>query len=101
MENIYKVYENQSWLDISNHLYGNVGYSFELAILNDASPSDMLTAGQEIIYNAEHPKDILILKSLNDNNSIPATGLTKKEVEEIPTLKGIGYMIVENTFKIA
>ncbi|WP_099766431.1 hypothetical protein [Chryseobacterium sp. 52] len=100
MENIYKIYENQSWLDVSNHLYGNVGYSFELAILNNASPSDMLKAGQEIIYNAENTKEVLVLKSLNDNKSIPATAKTDGN-NEIPVLRGIGYMRIGGDFKVS
>ncbi len=96
----YKIYEDQSWLDVSNHLYGNVGYSFELAVLNNLSPSDMLKAGQEIIYNPENTKDLLVLKSLNDNNSIPATARTEAG-NEIPTLKGIGYMRIGGDFKVS
>ncbi|MEI7487101.1 MAG: hypothetical protein WCJ72_06765 [Chryseobacterium sp.] len=97
----YKIYENQSWLDVSNHLYGSVSYSFELAILNNAVPSDMLKAGQDIIFNVENIKDILVLKSLNDNNSIPATAKTDQQNNEIPTLKGIGYMRIEGDFKVS
>ena len=95
---IYKVYENQSWLDVSNHLYGSVIYSFELAILNNASPSDVLKAGQEIIYNTENTKDLLVLKSLNDNKSVPATSIT--DVQSVIEYKGIGYMIIEDNFKV-
>ncbi len=101
MENIYKIYEDQSWLDVSNHLYGNVSYSFELAVLNNSSPSDMLKAGQEIIYNTENTKDLLVLKSLNDNESIPATARTEGENGEIPNLKGIGYMRISGDFKVS
>lgn len=91
----YKVYENQSWLDISNQIYGTVIYAFELAVLNNTSPSDFLKAGQEISYNPENQKDLLVLKSLN---SIPATALINSQIE-IPTHRGIGTMQIGNTFK--
>ena len=97
---MYKVYENQSWLDISNDIYGHVMYAFELAILNGFSPSDSIPAGKEIFYNSENEKNILVLKSLVSNNSIPATALTSAQNEQIPTPKGIGVMKIDNTFKV-
>lgn len=97
--NTYKVYENQSWLDVSVHLYGSVLYSFELAILNNASPSEPLKAGQEIIYN-DNEKEVLVLKSLYGNDSIPATALTPAQKELIPQPKGIGIMKISNSFKV-
>lgn len=99
MANTYKIYDNQTWLDVSNYLYGSVGYSFELAILNNSSPTDILKAGQEIIYN-ENSKDSLVLKSLKDNKSIPATGETIAN-DEAPELKGIGYMRISGNFKVS
>ncbi|OBW40800.1 hypothetical protein AB670_02751 [Chryseobacterium sp. MOF25P] len=97
--NTYKVYENQSWLDVSIALYGSVIFSFELAILNNSSPSEALKAGQEIIYN-DNEKDVLVLKSLYGRNSIPATGLTPAQKELIPQPKGIGIMKISNSFKV-
>lgn len=98
VESIYKVYENQSWLDVSNHIYGIVDYSFELAMLNNASISDRLKAGQEIKYNADNLKDIMVLKSLMNNKSIPATAMTDEL--SIAPQRGIGVMVVEKTFKV-
>lgn len=99
MENTYKIYENQTWIDISIHLYGNVGYSFELAVLNNASPSEILIAGREIVYNTENKRDELVLKSLNANNSIPAGGIIDNLIEVKP-LSGINYWEIGETFEV-
>lgn len=97
--NTYKVYEGQSWLDISNDIYGHIMFAFDLAILNGFSPSDTIPAGKDILYT-DNDKNVLVLKSLVTNKSIPATALTADQNEQIPTLKGIGVMKIDNTFKV-
>lgn len=98
--NTYKAYEGQSWLDVSNDIYGHVMHAFELAILNGFSPSALIPAGKDIFYNVESEKNTLVLKSLVSNNSTPATALTTAQKELIPQPKGIGIMKISNSFKI-
>jgi hypothetical protein len=94
------VLHNQSILDISIQYTGIVENCFAIAIYNDLSVSDFLVPGSslEIPEDLELNNDVInyfLIEQLQ-----PATGMTEKEAGEIPTLKGIGYMIVENTFKL-
>lgn len=94
------VLHNQSILDISIQYTGMVENCFAIAIYNDLSVSDLLVPGSSL----EIPDDLELNENVINYFLIeqlqPATGLTAKEAEEIPTLKGIGYMIIQSTFKL-
>ena len=47
----YKVYENQTWFDVANHLYGDTSKAIDLASLNNQNVTDDLKAGQIIAYS--------------------------------------------------
>ena len=102
MENIgkYKVYDNQSWLDISNHLYGTVEYAYSLAFINEASISDKIPTGSVINYEKDKPSIRLILLSMSENKSIPATAITAS-TGVVPQLEGISYWAIGYDFKIS
>lgn len=93
MANTYKIYENQSWADVSNHIYGKPDYSFELAFLNGSSVTAEAQAGMVIIYN-EQPKEELVIKSLN---GIPATEITHTPIRYN---EGIDFWEIGENFEI-
>lgn len=95
MVNTYKIYEDQNWADVSNHIYGKPDYSFELALLNSSAITAEVPAGMVIVYQ-DHSKEELVLKSLN---GIPATAITAAPGAE-PEPEGIGYWIIGQNFKV-
>lgn len=70
--NNYIVHENQTLLDVSAHVYGRVDVVVGLALLNNISITEVLTAGQ-IIKLVEAPVNSLVKKSIESRNIIPAT----------------------------
>ncbi len=70
--NNYIVHENQTLLDVSAHVYGRVDVVVALALLNNISITEVLTAGQ-IIKLVEAPVNSLVKKSIESRNIIPAT----------------------------
>lgn len=92
---------HQSILDIAIQHTGTVENCFAIAVSNGFSVSDILSAGS----SAEIPEDILkntdVLNEYSAKKIQPATGFTTGENSEIPTLKGIGYMQIENGFKVS
>ncbi|MBP7173999.1 MAG: hypothetical protein KBA33_08055 [Cloacibacterium sp.] len=104
MENIgnYNVYEGQTWLDISIHLYGRVDYCFELAVLNGFSITDNPKAGSIIIYNKDNEINKEVLRSMKDSGTIPATALSSADIDIITEAqRGIGWMQIGKTFKVS
>ena len=92
---------NQSILDIAIQHTGTVENSFDIAIANGFSVSDALSAGLflEIPETLEKEKDI---HNYYDAKGIkPATDKTDEGNNEIPTLKGIGYMRIGGDFKVS
>lgn len=100
MEATYKTYENQSWLDISIHLFGTPQYAYELSVLNQSCISEMIIAGTMIQTNVDATDERLVLLSMRENDSIPATA--KEMIDEIKneTQEGIGYWMV-GKFKVS
>lgn len=96
MANTYKIYENQTWEDISNHLYGRPDYSFELALLNGSSITSAIPAGMLINYN-EWKKEELVLKVLR---GIPATA-TAGIAGEQTRPEGISVWAINNDFIVS
>lgn len=92
---------HQSILDIAIQHTGSVENCFAIAVANGFSVSDLLSAG----LSSEIPEDVLkntdVLNQYNAKNIQPATGWTAEQNNEIPTLKGIGYMQIANGFKVS
>ena len=93
----YKVYENQTWFDIANHLYGDTSKAIDLANLNNQNVTEDLRPGQMIIYQSEIEKNILVIQSMAQNKSIPATAIDELTIN-VPVDYDIGEMAIESTF---
>ncbi len=78
--NNYIVYENQTLLDISAHVYGRVDLVVALALLNNISITEVLKAGQ-IIKLVEAPVNLLVKKSIESRNIIPATAILQEPTD--------------------
>ncbi len=96
----YKVFDNQTWFDVANYLFGDASKAVELAQLNNKSITEDLKAGQIIIYQSEIEKNKLVIQSMAQNQSIPATVVISELNILIPTDIGIGRMKVGSTFKV-
>lgn len=92
---------HQSILDVALQHTGSVENCFAIAVANDLSVSDILSAGS----HTEIPEDVFkntdVLNHYKAKKIQPATGSTTEENEQIPTLKGIGYMQIGNGFKVS
>jgi hypothetical protein len=97
--NNYIVHENQTLLDVSAHVYGRVDVVVDLALLNNISVTEVLTAGQ-IIKLVEAPVNLLAKKSIESRNIIPCTGFGATLDEFVETL-GIGTMAIGTTFIVS
>jgi LysM repeat protein len=89
----------QTWFDIAIQHTGSVMNAYAIAIANDGrSITDDITPGEFIII----PDDIPILKKevqyLENKKTIPATGITSDDLEEINPTLGIGTMAIGSTF---
>ena len=93
---MYKVYENQTWFDVSNYLYGDSSHAAELAIMNNKNITDDLRAGEIIAYSLLEENKYVLL-SMQSNNSIPATAIDELTIN-VPVDYGIGDMAIESTF---
>lgn len=102
MDNIaqYKVYENQSWLDISNVLYGSPEHAYRLAQENHSSITDDIKSGTIIFYSTDIQSNKLVLLSMNSYRSIPATAFSQNR-EDIIAVQGVGHWSVGYEFKIS
>lgn len=99
MEITYKTYENQSWLDISVHLFGTPQYAYRLAEVNHSCISQEILAGTMIQTNIDATEEKLVLLSLGENKSIPATA--KQMIDEVTSRQaGIGYWMI-GEFKVS
>ena len=101
MDNItqYRVYENQSWLDISNILYGTSAHAYRLAQENKSSITENVKAGTLINYPLDLPNNKLVLLSMTSYKSNPATAVIMLPEEE--RLEGIGYWAISVDFKVS
>lgn len=96
----YKIFEKQTWFDVSNYLYGDASHAVELALVNNQNITDDLKAGQIINYPENLEKNRYVVLSMSTNNSIPATALSDEINVFVPTELGIGKMRVGSTFKV-
>lgn len=92
--NNYIVHENQTLLDVSAHVYGRVDVVVALALLNNISITEFLTAGQ-IINLVDAPINSLVKKSVESRNIIPATSFS-----QLPTYSGFNDYLLPNLFPI-
>lgn len=101
MDNItqYRVYENQSWLDISNILYGTSAHAYRLTQENKSSITEDVKAGTLINYPLDLPSNKLVLLSMASYKSNPATAVIMLPEEE--RLEGIGYWVISVDFKVS
>ncbi|MDO4763828.1 MAG: hypothetical protein Q4A00_05550 [Flavobacteriaceae bacterium] len=96
----YKVYENQSWLDISNVLYGSSQYAYELSQQNNSSITDEIKAGTIIVYSKDIQSNQLVLLSMASYKSNPATAIQHQEMR-VEKLNGIDYWAIQSEFIIS
>ncbi|MFC3158991.1 hypothetical protein SAMN05443633_107149 [Chryseobacterium arachidis] len=96
-----KVLNRQSILDISIQYTGDVQNCFAIAIANGMSVSDFLSSGLTLTIPDELEKNIDVINYYASKKIKPATGATLEQENQLPTLKGIGYMQIGNTFKVS
>ena len=95
------VLNNQSILDVSVQHTGTVENCFAIAIANGFSVSDLLTSGSSIEIPDDLQKNSDVLNYYTAKQIQPASGTTTEQNNEIPTLKGVGYMQIKNSFKVS
>ena len=93
----YKVFDNQTWFDVANYLFGDASKAVELSLFNNQNITEDLKAGQIIIYQSEVEKNKLVIQSMAQNKSIPATAIDELTIN-VPVDYGIGEMAIESTF---
>ena len=93
----YKIFENQTWFDVAMHVYGDASKAVDLATLNNQNVTTDLKSGQMIIYQSEIEKKILVIQSMAQNKSIPATAIDELTIN-VPVDYDIGEMAIESTF---
>ena len=93
------VLHNQSLLDVSIQHTGSVFNAFKIAVANGLSVSDSLIAGSELMIPNEVQNDDDVLNYYRSKNLQPATAIADKKV--IPSYGGIGWMQIENDFKVS
>ncbi|WP_153394359.1 hypothetical protein [Chryseobacterium vaccae] len=96
-----KVLNRQSILDISIQYTGDVQKCFDIAIANGRAVSDLLTSGTQLIIPDKLEKNIDVTNYYTSRMIKPATGTTLEQENQFPSLKGIGYMQIGNTFKVS
>ena len=95
----YKVFDNQTWFDVANYLFGDASKAVELALFNNQNVTTDLKSGQMIIYQSEIEKKILVIQSMAQNKSIPATAIDELTIN-VPVDYDIGEMAIESTFMV-
>ncbi|MEN4762655.1 MULTISPECIES: hypothetical protein [unclassified Chryseobacterium] len=96
-----KVLNRQSILDIAIQYTGDVQKCFDIAIANGMSVSDFLTSGVTLTIPDEMEKNNDVINYYASKKIKPATGTTLEQESQLPTLKGIGFMQLGNTFKVS
>lgn len=85
-------------MDIAIQYTGSVFNAFSIAAANGMAISESPVSGSSLVIPDTVVKDEDILRYFRSNGIRPATGLTDNEhvVERL----GIGYMIIDKTFKV-
>jgi hypothetical protein len=92
---------NQSILDIAIQHTGMVQNCFDIAITNGFSVSDILSQGFSLDIPETLQKETAIYNYYEAKGIKPATAKTDEGNNEVPTLKGIGYMRIGGDFKVS
>ncbi|AUS06488.1 hypothetical protein [Pseudotamlana carrageenivorans] len=95
------VLHNQSLLDLCIQGYGNLVPLMDLAIANGISITDILTPGTVLVLPESVNQNTDIQKYYKDKQLTPATSVSDATLGDISSPDGIGYMIIESTFKVA
>ncbi|MBB6499110.1 hypothetical protein [Pedobacter cryoconitis] len=93
----YKIYEQQTWWDISVHVYGTAIYAIDLAVFNNSSHTEDLQAGT-LISLPDYNPDRLVLISMKN---IPSTGFSKTGEGTINRPEGIDYWAISYDFIVS
>lgn len=93
----YKIYEQQSWWDISMHQYGTTAYAIDLAVFNNYSPVDDLKPGTMILLPDYKPERLVLISM----NSIPSTGYLNDDEGTINRPEGIDYWAISYDFIVS
>lgn len=96
-----KVLNRQSILDISIQYTGDVQKCFDIAVANGMAVSDLLASGTSLTIPDELGKNSDVINYYTSKMIKPATGTTLEQENQFPSLKGIGYMQIGNTFKVS
>ena len=92
-----KVLHNQSLLDFAIQHTGSTQNAFEVAMANNLSITDKLTAGSELIIPVSVAMDVDVKNYYQSKEIQPATDITQHaESEEI--LEGISIWILNQNF---
>jgi LysM repeat protein len=87
------VLDGQTYLDIAIQELGDVERAFELALLNDATITDLLIAGQIIQVPSPAIDKTQIVKVLSAPANKPSSGVSDIESESLVG-QGIGYWAI-------
>ncbi|MBB5636741.1 hypothetical protein HDF26_005217 [Pedobacter cryoconitis] len=93
----YRIYEQQSWWDISMHEYGTAEFATDLAVFNNSSPVENLVAGRLIFLPDYKPEKLVLLSMKN----IPATGFDKLGEGAVNKPQGIDYWAISYDFIVS
>jgi hypothetical protein len=91
------IVDQGQWLrDVAIQHAGSISELFAIALANDLSiTDDIIPASSLIIPNVV---DAALVKFLNDNNYVPATGFSPEDEQAIRG--GISYMGIIRNFKV-
>ena len=93
------ILHNQSFLDLAIQHTGSVENAFILALQNGKSLTDDLVAGEQLyLENTKNHNDIL--SYYQSKKLQPATGVSRTGDSSFQ-LRGIGYWVISNDFKVS
>lgn len=92
------VRDGQNLWDICLQYTGTIDGTFQLALANGLNLTDSLQADQQLEVPDGLQRDSDILTYFQDNDIVPATGLTQEQIAYSDPQ--IGNMIIGQTFKV-
>lgn len=97
MQNTNKIQQGQSFVDMVCQLTGSYEEVLDMAILNNKSITTPLVIGNEVKGSAVRNQSIVNQFAKKQ----PATALEQNTDDAIEDLEGIGYWIINKTFKVS
>ncbi|ROI09800.1 hypothetical protein EGI11_03315 [Chryseobacterium sp. H3056] len=97
----FEVLHNQSLLDIAIQHTGNAQNAFLIAKENSLSVTSYLVPGYQLIIPDGVPFNRDMLGFYTAKNLKPATDHTIEDGADGENLEGIGYWIIDKTFKVS